>query len=151
MPNRIAALIVAATTVSAVHVAHGQSLEGSWAGVAALRPDSGLPVSLRLRIDRPGDSLRVKLSLPESQLIDLELPSPYSDSSYATFKGRHLHAEFTPDIGLAFIGRIVKREDERIVFDGDLDANELRGTLRITSYSSPIILRRATLENPREP
>src|ERR1044072_1631570 len=108
MPNRIAALIVAATTVSAVHVAHGQSLEGSGAGVAPLRRDSGLPVSLRLKIDRPGDSLRVKLSLPESHLIDLELPSPYSDSSYATFKDRHLHAEFTPDIGLGLIRRKCK-------------------------------------------
>ncbi|HKR08590.1 MAG TPA: hypothetical protein VJS39_05330, partial [Gemmatimonadaceae bacterium] len=122
-----------------------------WAGTAALKPDSGLPVSLRLKIDRPGHSLRVKLSLPESHLYDLELPSPYSDSSHATFKDRHLHAEFTPDIGLGIIGRIVPRPDERIVFDGDLVANELRGTLRITNYSSPITLRRGSVENPREP
>jgi len=151
MRNRIAALVVATIAVNAFHVAHGQSIEGTWIGTAALKPDSGLPLSLRLKIDRPKDSLRVRLSLPESHLVDLELPSPYSDSSHATFIGRHLHAEFTPDIGLGIIGRIVDREDERIVFDGDLDINELRGTLRITSYSSPIVLRRAAVESAREP
>src|SRR2546423_4270364 len=151
MRNRVAALVVAVTAVNAFHVAHGQTIAGTWAGTAVLRPDSGLPVSLRLKIDRPRDSLRVRLSLPESHLVDLELPSPYSDSSQATFRHRHLHAEFTPDIGLGIIGKIVARQDERIVFDGDVDVNELRGTLRITNYSSPITLRRASVESSREP
>ncbi|HEX6627919.1 MAG TPA: alpha/beta hydrolase, partial [Gemmatimonadaceae bacterium] len=135
----------------AFQVAHAQTIDGTWMGTAAVRPDSGLPVSLRLKIDRPKDSLRVKLSLPESHLVDLELPSPYSDSSYATYMNRHLHAEFTPDIGLSIIGRIVPHQDERIVFDGDLSGDELRGTLRITIYSTPITLRRVSSESSREP
>ena len=122
--------------------AQGQSIEGEWEGIADQRPDSGLPVTLRLRIDRLRDSLRVALSLPESRLTALELPSPYSDSSYATYRSNHLHAEFTPDIGLGFIGRIVPRDEERIVFDGDLVGGELRGVIRITAYRSPIRLRR---------
>jgi len=151
MRNGVAALLLGAVAVSAVHASQAQTIEGAWFGTAALKPDSGLPVSLRLKIDRSGDSLRVKLSLPESHLVDLELPSPYSDSSHASFSGRHLRAEFTPDIGLAIIGRIVPRQDERIVFDGDLVGDELRGTLRITNYNSPITLRRGSVENPREP
>jgi uncharacterized protein len=110
-----------------------------------------LPVGLRLKIDRPKNSLRVRLSLPESRLIDLELPSPYSDSSYATYVNSHLHAEFTPDIGLSIISRIVPHDDERIVFDGDLRENELAGTIRITTYSSTITLRRVAAGSPREP
>ena len=109
-----------------------------------------MPVGLRLKIDRPKNSLRVRLSLPESRLVDLELPSPYSDSSYATYVNGHLHAEFTPDIGLAIISRIVPRDEERIVVDCDLRGNELTGTIRITSYKSPITLRREA-ESPREP
>jgi uncharacterized protein len=126
-------------------------IEGTWQGVAAMAPDSGLPVTLRLKISSKGDSVRVALSLPESRLVDLELPSPYSDSSYASFKNGRLHAEFTPDIGLGFIGRIVPRDQERIVFDGALAGAELRGDLQITSYRSPIRLRRVADTSAREP
>jgi hypothetical protein len=115
-----------------------------------VRPDSGLPVTLRLKIERPKNALRVKLSLPESRLVDLELPSPYSDSSHATYANGHLHAEFTPDIGLAIISRIGPRDEERIVFDGDLRGDDLAGTIRITKYTSAITLRREA-ESPREP
>jgi len=115
-----------------------------------VKPDSGLPVGLRLKIDRPNNSLRVRLSLPESRLVDLELPSPYSDSSHATYVNGHLHAEFTPDIGLAIISRIVPHDQERIVFDGELRGDELAGAIRITVYSSPITLRREAV-SPREP
>lgn len=128
-----------------------QTIEGRWQGVADLAPDSGFPVTLRLKISGDGDSLRVALSLPESRLIDLELPSPYSDSSYATFRNGRLHCEFTPDIGLGFIGRLVPRDQERIVFDGVLDGGELRGVLQITSYRSPIRLRHLDDTDPREP
>jgi uncharacterized protein len=126
-------------------------IEGTWQGVATVAPDSGLPVTLRLKIVSHGDSVRVALSLPESRLIDLELPSPYSDSSYATFRNGRLHAEFTPDIGLGFIGRIVPRDQERIVFDGALVGAELRGDLQITSYRSPIRMRRVADTSAREP
>jgi pimeloyl-ACP methyl ester carboxylesterase len=144
--------ILAAASASIVLAgsAHAQTIEGTWSGIATVRPDSGMPVGLRLKIDRPKNSLRVRLSLPESRLVDLELPSPYSDSSYATYVNGHLHAEFTPDIGLAIISRIVPHDEERIVFDGDLRGNELAGTIRITSYKSPITLRREA-ESPREP
>ena len=151
MQKRAAVLIAATITATAFQTLRAQTIDGTWSGIAALRPDSGLPVSLRLKIDRSKDSLRVKLSLPESHLVDLELPSPYSDSSYATYINRHLHAEFTPDIGLGIIGRIVSHQEERIVFDGDLAGDELRGTLRITVYSSPITLRRVAADSPREP
>ena len=125
--------------------------QGTWQGVADAMPDSGLPVTLRLKISGQGDSVRVALSLPESHLIDLELPSPYSDSSYATLRNGRLHLEFTPDIGLGFIGRMGPRDQERIVFDGALSGSELRGILQITSYRSPIRLRRITGTDPREP
>jgi pimeloyl-ACP methyl ester carboxylesterase len=128
-----------------------QAIDGEWVGVAQVRPDSGLPVSVRLKIDRKRDSLRVALTLPESRLVDLELPSPYSDSSYARYSNGHLHAEYTPDIGLSFISRIVPHAEERIVFDGDLRGEELRGTIRITRYTSPIVLRRSPGQSPREP
>lgn len=128
--------------------ARAQRIEGEWVGVADRHPDSGLPVTLRLRIHRQGDSLRVALSLPESRLIDLELPSPYSDSSHAIFKDNHLHLEFTPDIGLGFISRIVPREQERIVFDGDPSGEEIRGEIQITAYRSPIRLHKATHTSP---
>jgi len=133
-----------------VDATHGQAIDGTWSGIAALRPDSGLPVGLRLKIDQPKNSLGVRLSLPESRLVDLELPSPYSDASYAAYANRHLHAEFTPDIGLAIISRIVPHDQERIVFDGDLRDGCLAGTIRITIYSSPIILCREAA-SPREP
>ncbi|HJQ09892.1 MAG TPA: alpha/beta fold hydrolase [Gemmatimonadaceae bacterium] len=139
------------SVIALTRPAVGQGIEGDWTGVAALKPDSGLPVTLRLKIERKSDSLRVLLSFPESHLVDLELPSPYSDSSYASFANGHLHAEFTPDIGLAFIGRIVPHDQERIVFDGDLVRDELKGTLRITSFRSPIVLHRTPAPGAREP
>src|SRR5258705_1172186 len=144
--------VFAAVTASIIFVdaARAQIIEGTWSGIATLRPDSGLPVGVRLKIDRPKNSLRVRLSLPESRLVDLELPSPYSDSSYATYANGHLRAEFTPDLGLAIISRIVQHDEERIVFDGDLSENRLAGTIRITTYRSPITLRREA-ESPREP
>lgn len=104
MRKRAAALIVATIAINGLQVVQAQTIDGTWMGTAAVKPDSGLPVSLRLKIERSRDSLRVKLSLLESGLIDLELPSPYSDSSYASYTNRHLHAEFTPDIGLGIIG-----------------------------------------------
>ncbi len=131
--------------------AQGQGIEGDWTGAAALKPDSGLAVTLRLKIDRQSDSLRVRFSLPESRFVDMELPSPFSDSSYASFANGHLHAEFAPDIGFGFIGRIVPHDEERIVFDGDLVRDELKGTLRITSFSSPVILHRTADPGAREP
>ncbi|MFL5526425.1 MAG: alpha/beta hydrolase family protein [Gemmatimonadaceae bacterium] len=144
--------VFAAATASIILVdaARAQTIDGTWSGIAALKPDSGLPVGVRLKIDRPKNSLRVRLSLPESRLVDLELPSPYSDSSYATYANGHLHAEFTPDIGLAIISRIVPHDEQRIVFDGGLNENELTGTIRITTYTSPITLRRES-ESRREP
>ncbi|MFL5528817.1 MAG: alpha/beta hydrolase family protein [Gemmatimonadaceae bacterium] len=144
--------VFAAATASIILVdaARAQTIEGTWSGIAALKPDSGLPVGVRLKIDRPKNSLRVRFSLPESRLVDLELPSPYSDSSYATYANGHLHAEFTPDIGLAIISRIVPHDEQRIVFDGGLNENELTGTIRITTYTSPITLRRES-ESRREP
>jgi pimeloyl-ACP methyl ester carboxylesterase len=128
-----------------------QEIAGVWTGTADLRPDSGFAVNVRLKIHYKGDSLRVAFSLPESHLIDLELPSPYSDSSFASYKDGHLHAEFTPDIGLSFIGRLVPREEERIVFDGDLKNGTLAAEIRITGYRSPIVLRRDTSTSKREP
>jgi pimeloyl-ACP methyl ester carboxylesterase len=131
---------------------HAQEISGVWAGTADVHPDSGFPVSLRLKIQLAHDSLRVALSLPESHLIDLEIPSPYSDSSFATYRNGHLHVEFTPDIGLGFIGRLGPRDEERIVFDGDLRNATLDGEVRITSYRSPITLRReAVTSSSREP
>jgi pimeloyl-ACP methyl ester carboxylesterase len=132
----VAACVLAATSL------HGQSLSGIWTGIPDVRPDSGLPVNARVKIRQTGDSVRIALSLPESGLIDLEIPSPYSDSSFATFRNGHLHFEFTPDIGLSFIGRLGPRDNERIVFDGDAMEGTLRGTLQITSYRSSIVLHR---------
>ena len=143
--------LILIAVVAFASATQAQTIEGEWVGVAQFRPDSGLPVSVRLKVGRKRDSLRVALSLPESRLIDLELPSPYSDSSYASYKNGHLHAEYTPDIGLSFIGRIVPHAEERIVFDGDSVREELRGTIRITSYSSPIVLRRSNGATPKEP
>ena len=145
------AIIACVVGIVFAPVANAQTIEGEWIGVARSTPDSGLPVSVRLKIDRKNESLRVALTLPESRLIDLQLPSPYSDSSYASYTNRHLHAEYTPDIGLSFIGRIVPHADERIVFDGELVGDELSGTIRITRFTSPITLRRSTGATGREP
>ena len=108
-------------------------LAGTWSGVAAIRPDSGLPVSLRLKIGFAGDSLRVALSLPESRLVDLTIPSPYSDSSSARAAGDSLHLEFTPDIGLGFISYLgIPRDSARIALDARLRGDSLIGLVRIT-------------------
>src|SRR5439155_19645181 len=77
-----------------------QGVEGRWEGVAEQRPDSGFPVTVQLKISRQGESLKVAVSLPESRLIDLALPSPFSDSSTAVYRDGHMRLEFTPDIGL---------------------------------------------------
>ena len=145
----IATVLVALAGLS---LSQGQGIEGHWEGVADQSPDSGFPVTVRLKITRQGESLRVALSLPESHLIDLALPSPFSDSSYAVYRDGRLRLEFTPDIGLSFIGRIVPREQERIVFAGRRSGNTLQGTIQITSYRSPIRLRRSSDgANVREP
>lgn len=99
----ICAAVSTCLAVFVASVGNAQDIAGVWVGVAEARPDSGLPVSVRLKIDQKGDSVRVALSLPESRLIDLAIPSPYSDSAYATYSQGHLHVEFTPDIGLSFI------------------------------------------------
>ena len=144
-------LALAALASLALQQPAAQGIEGRWEGVAELAPDSGFPVTLRLKISGDGDSLHVALSLPESRLIDLALPSSYSDSSFAVLRNGRLHAEFTPDIGLAIISQIVPRDSERIVFDGALAGTELRGILQITRYRSPIRLRRVSDTNAREP
>jgi pimeloyl-ACP methyl ester carboxylesterase len=90
-----------------------------------------------------GDSLSFALSLPQSRLIDLAIPSPYSDSASVGYSGGTLTAEFTPDIGLGFIGNLgVPRDSERIVFRGRREGDELRGTIRVTRFESPIALRK---------
>ena len=129
---------VAASTAHAL-----AQLEGTWFGVADRFPDAGPPVSLRLRVyGVSGDSVRLDLTIAESRQIALAIPSPYSDSSYATLRGDSLHVEFTPDIGLAFISRLVPSDSERIVFAGLVRGDSITGRFRITSYESPITLRR---------
>jgi pimeloyl-ACP methyl ester carboxylesterase len=124
-------------------------IEGSWYGVATAKPDSGFPVSVLLDVSRVRDSLRIALSLPESRLIRLEIPSPYSDSTFATYREGKLHVEFTPDIGLGILSQLgVPREDERIVFDGMLEGDSLAGEIRITRFRSPITLRRGSPTRP---
>ncbi len=124
-------------------------IEGSWYGVATAKPDSGFPVSVLLDVTRVRDSLRVALTLPESRLIRLEIPSPYSDSTFATYREGNLHVEFTPDIGLGILSRLgVPRDDERIVFDGMLQGDILSGEIRITRFRSPITLRRGSPPHP---
>lgn len=125
------------------------TIEGTWHGVAQLRPDSGFPVSVLLEVSAVRDSLRVMLTLPESRQIRLAIPSPYSDSTFATFRQGRLHVEFTPDIGLGFIGNLgIPRNDERIVFDGMLRGDALVGEIRITTFRSPITLRRGLPAKP---
>jgi hypothetical protein len=80
------------------------SIEGEWYGIADVRPDSGLPVSVRLSVAMRGDTVRVSLTLPESRQIGLRVPSPYSDSASASYSGGVLRAEFTPDIGFGSSG-----------------------------------------------
>ena len=120
-------------------------IEGSWYGVAAAKPDSGFPVTVLLDVARVRDSLRIALTLPESRLIRLAIPSPYSDSTFAAYSDGRLHVEFTPDIGLGILSRLgVPRDDERIAFDGRLQGDNLVGEIRITRFRSPITLRRGS-------
>jgi pimeloyl-ACP methyl ester carboxylesterase len=119
------------------------ALDGRWYGVATVRPDSGPSVAIRLTIRTTGDSIRAALSIPSSRLVDLEIPSPYSDSANASYRAGTLHVDYTPDIGLGILGRLsVPRDAERITFDGRLEGTELVGRLRITVFDSPIRLRR---------
>ena len=124
-------------------VAGAQAFDGTWAGVADAKPDAGLPVGVRLTLLQRGDSALVSFTLPESRLVGLRIPSPYSDSTYATIRGGELRLEFTPDIGLGIISRLGPASNERIAFTGRLEGrDQLAGTIRITSYSSRIVLRR---------
>ena len=158
---RPALLLVAALAVSGTLPAGAQpapragwaALLGEWTGVAERRPDAGPPVTVRLRIDPLADSARVRLTLPESRLIDLAIPSPYSDSTGMTLRGDTLRLEFTPDIGLAVIGRLnLPRDAERIALTLVHTGERLAGSIRITTYESPVVLRRAvTAADPREP
>jgi pimeloyl-ACP methyl ester carboxylesterase len=123
--------------------ARAQGIDGVWLGVADRRPDSGLPVSVRLSVRTVRDSVRIELTLPESRQIALAIPSPYSDSSTASYRDGVLALELTPDIGLGFISRLgIPRTDERISFRGRLNGAQLVGRLRITTYESDITLRR---------
>ena len=133
-----------ALSVAAASAGHAQQpIDGNWYGVAARRPDAGLPVSMRLTVRTAGDSVHVTMTLRESRIIGLEIPSPYSDSSTAVFRDGALRFEFTPDIGLGFIGRLgIPRDSERIAFSGRLEGGALVGRVRITNYESEITLRR---------
>ncbi|HSE53203.1 MAG TPA: hypothetical protein VLB00_13500, partial [Gemmatimonadales bacterium] len=123
---------------------------GEWSGVADRRPDAGLPVGVRLTVQPAGDSVRVLISLPESRMVDLAIPSPYSDSVSVTLADGLLRAEWTPDIGLGFIGNLgVPRDDERITIAVRRRGDALTGEIRITSYRSPVTLVRA-VPPPRE-
>lgn len=127
-----------------------QGFDGTWVGVADAKPDAGPPVGLRMIVEQRGDSVRVSFTLPESRLVGLRIPSPYSDSTYATIRSGELRLEFTPDIGLAFISRLGPASEERIEFSGRLDGNDrLVGSIRVTSYRSRIVLRRVRAD-PRE-
>ena len=121
------------------------TFEGIWCGVADSGPDSGLPVTVRIKVRGVPDSVRVALSLPESRLVDLAIPSPYSDSASAKIDHGVLTLDFPPDIGLGFIGNLgIPREAEHIRFTGtvarSVDGPELRGRISITTYESPIVL-----------
>jgi len=130
-------LLLCATSLRA------QGFDGTWAGVADTKPDAGRPVGVRLTIEQRGDSARIAFTLPESRIVGLTIPSPYSDSTYATIRGGELRLEFTPDIGLGNISRLGPASDERIALTARLEGrDQLVGTVRITSYTSPIVLRR---------
>lgn len=148
-PHLVRAGAVLFATAASVCAAVAQrpgtpSIEGEWYGVADVRPDSGLPVSVRLSVAMRGGTVRVSLTLPESRQIGLEIPSPYSDSASASYSGGVLRAELTPDIGFGFIGNLgLPREEERIRFEGRLAGpDRLAGRLSITRYASPVTLRR---------
>ena len=140
------------TSGRAQPAAHWAPFLGEWSGVAARRPDSGLPVSVRLVVRAAGDSVRVEIDLPESRQVELAIPSPYSDSSTVSLVNGELRVELTPDIGFAFIGGLpgVARADERIALAVRRQGAALTGELRITTYRSPVTLTRAE-PPPREP
>ena len=151
LPAAVATLCLTATG-SAQPAARWAPFLGEWSGVAARRPDSGLPVSVRLVVRPAGDSVRVEIDLPESGQVELAIPSPYSDSASVSLINGELRAELTPDIGFAFIGGLpgVARADERIVLSLRRQGTALTGELRITTYRSPVTLSRAE-PSPREP
>jgi pimeloyl-ACP methyl ester carboxylesterase len=142
-PDR-ALIVLAALLVPALSTGQSaSSIDGVWCGVASKAPEAGPPVGVRLKLRANGDSVHAALSLPESRLIDLAIPSPYSDSASATYRNAELRIEYTPDIGLGFIGKLgVARDAERIAFRGSVRGDELRGNLRITTYESLVTLRR---------
>ena len=116
---------------------------GDWHGSAAIAVDSGMPVSVMLKVSRDGGVLRALLTLPESRQLDLELPSPYSDSAAVTYENGRLRLVFTPDIGLSFLSGLgVPREQERIVLDVAPRGGTLRGSLTITVGTGSVLLRR---------
>ena len=121
------------------------TFEGVWCGVADKNPDAGLPVTVRIKVRDVADSLRVALSLPESRLVDLAIPSPYSDTAAVSIRDGVLTLDFPPDIGLGFIGNLgIPPEDEHIRFSGSVvrgtDEPVLQGRIGITTYESPIVL-----------
>jgi pimeloyl-ACP methyl ester carboxylesterase len=127
-------------------VAAPQQIDGTWVGVADAKPDGGLPVTLKLEVSTVRESARIALTLPESRQVRLTIPSPYSDSAAASYRDGVLRLEFTPDIGLGFIGRLGPRSEERIAFEGRLEGpDRLAGTMRITSYVSRIVLKRVSV------
>ncbi|HET6362978.1 MAG TPA: alpha/beta hydrolase [Gemmatimonadota bacterium] len=131
--------------------------EGTWCGVADISPDAGLPVTVWLKTRGDADTLRVALSLPESRLIDLAIPSPYSASAAASIRDGVLTLDFPPDIGLGFIGNLgIPRDAEHIRFGGTVARGEegpvLQGRIGITTYESPIVLSPERCASPfREP
>ena len=147
----LALTALTATTAHARQAARWAPFLGEWSGVAARRPDAGLPVSVRLTVRPAGDSVRVSIGLPESRQVDLAVPSPYSDSANMSLADGVLRAELTPDIGYAFIGNLgVPRAEERIILAVRRQGDALTGELRITTYRSPVTLVRAE-PPPREP
>ncbi|HEX8905125.1 MAG TPA: alpha/beta hydrolase, partial [Longimicrobiaceae bacterium] len=142
--SRALAVLAAAVLAAPALAQRADPIEGEWYGVADVAPDSGLPVSVRLKVRLRGDSVLAELTLPESRQIALAIPSPYSDSTHASFAGGVLRMEFTPDIGLGFIGRLgIPREAERIRFEGRLAGSDrMAGRIEITTWASPITLRR---------
>jgi pimeloyl-ACP methyl ester carboxylesterase len=135
---------VAAASAAAQQAAPDvREILGEWHGSAAIAVDSGLPVTVVLKVSRDGGVLRALLTLPESRQLDLELPSPYSDSAAVTYENGRLRLVFTPDIGLSFLSGLgVPREQERIVLDVAPRGGALRGSLTITARTGSVLLQR---------
>lgn len=142
-PLFLCSLLIGVTSAGAQTRNQGATIVDTWHGVATARPDSGFPVNVILEVSRADDSLRLALSLPESRLIRLEIPSPYSDSSFATYRNGRLHLEFTPDIGLGFISFLgIPRDAERISFDGVVRGEQMDGEIQISTFRSAVSLHR---------